>query len=128
MLPNGSSPCLTNNGLLYIATMVTKINVSRIVRCSSPRAANGTVSEAEGKFDNYGVYDQLSDQWKPGDEWRIFLYSERAGSQRKTKVDVGMMVEVLLLLSFVRFCLLNSQASVFLSLLTRLCSFAQSRR
>lgn len=24
-----------------IATMVTKINVSRIVRCSSPRAANG---------------------------------------------------------------------------------------
>lgn len=61
-----------------------------------------TVNEAEGKFDNYGVYDQLSDQWKPGDEWRIFLYGARAESQRKTKVDVEMMVEVLLLLSFVR--------------------------
>lgn len=115
MLSNGSSPCLTNNGLLYIATMVTKINVSRIVRCSLPRAANGLSVKPKANL-IIGAY-MISYRIKGSQvtSGGSSFTAREQGCKEKTKVDVRMMVEVLLLLSLVR-------------LLTRLCSFAQSRR
>lgn len=56
MLPNGSSPCLTNNGLLcncHNGHKDKRIADSQMFVTSSGK---WTVSEAEGKFDNYGVY------------------------------------------------------------------------
>lgn len=56
MLPNGSSPCLTNNGLLcncHNGHKDKRIEDSQMFVTSSGK---WTVSEAEGKFDNYGVY------------------------------------------------------------------------